>query len=214
LVCKGRKHTSSHHRSTGTPGIPARNGFNGLLRALPGDRLFDSHILQPQSSPVFDAAEGFEAYSHHLWTGFSVIGGPSTKPGNDPRSEGERALWMRVLLLVGSSLELRRQGFQHRLVIRLESLDQFFLGRSVTGADQLHDRDRRDSGCDDEPDHDLGVANVGLLDIKTRGLERAEELTGGPTLAVGGDNPARLFWASYRVCGEKPPMDGLAVMAR
>jgi hypothetical protein len=28
----------SHHRFTGTPGIPARNGFNGLLRALPGDR--------------------------------------------------------------------------------------------------------------------------------------------------------------------------------
>jgi hypothetical protein len=28
----------SRHRSTGTPGIPARNGFNGFLRALPGDR--------------------------------------------------------------------------------------------------------------------------------------------------------------------------------
>jgi hypothetical protein len=27
----------SHHESTGTPGIPARNGFNGFLRALPGD---------------------------------------------------------------------------------------------------------------------------------------------------------------------------------
>ena len=46
LVCKGRKHTSSHHRSTGTPGIPARNGFNGLLRALPGDRAF----LSPSSA--------------------------------------------------------------------------------------------------------------------------------------------------------------------
>jgi hypothetical protein len=31
-------HERSHHRSTGTPGIPARNGFNGLFRALPGDR--------------------------------------------------------------------------------------------------------------------------------------------------------------------------------
>ena len=39
LVCIGRKHTSIHHRSTGTPGIPARNGFNGFLRDLPGDRL-------------------------------------------------------------------------------------------------------------------------------------------------------------------------------
>ena len=38
LVCIGRKHTSIHHGRTGTPGIPARNGFNGFLRALPGDR--------------------------------------------------------------------------------------------------------------------------------------------------------------------------------
>jgi hypothetical protein len=28
----------SHHGRTGTPGIPARNGFNSLFRALPGDR--------------------------------------------------------------------------------------------------------------------------------------------------------------------------------
>src|SRR6476620_11243229 len=31
----------SHREVTGkTPGIPARNGFNGFLRALPGDRAF------------------------------------------------------------------------------------------------------------------------------------------------------------------------------
>jgi hypothetical protein len=28
----------SHHGRTGTPGIPARDGFNSLFRALPGDR--------------------------------------------------------------------------------------------------------------------------------------------------------------------------------
>jgi hypothetical protein len=28
----------SHHGSTGSPGIPARDGFNSLFRALPGDR--------------------------------------------------------------------------------------------------------------------------------------------------------------------------------
>src|ERR1700738_923795 len=32
-----------------SPGIPARNGFNGLLRALPGDRAF----LPPSSADVF-----------------------------------------------------------------------------------------------------------------------------------------------------------------
>src|ERR1700683_5035923 len=108
---------------------------------------------------------------------------------------------MWVLLLRGGPLELRRQGFQDRPVILLESLDQFFLCRSVTGAAQLHDRDRR-------------CANVGLLDIKTRGLKRAEELLDGPTLAIEVDDPTCLFWACYRVCGEKPPMDGLTVMER
>jgi hypothetical protein len=35
LVCKVLvAHECSHHRSTGTPGIPARNGFNGLFRTL------------------------------------------------------------------------------------------------------------------------------------------------------------------------------------
>jgi hypothetical protein len=43
----------SHHGRTGTPGIPARNGFNGLFRALPGDRaclspsLADMACLRP-----------------------------------------------------------------------------------------------------------------------------------------------------------------------
>jgi hypothetical protein len=40
------KHTGGSHRSTGTPGIPARNGFNGLFRALPGDEF----VLSPSSA--------------------------------------------------------------------------------------------------------------------------------------------------------------------
>jgi len=44
-VCKGRKHTSSHHRFTGVSRPSLRNGFNGLLRALPGDRA----LLPPSS---------------------------------------------------------------------------------------------------------------------------------------------------------------------
>jgi hypothetical protein len=41
LACKVKKHTSIV--TTGpprSPGIPARNGFNSLYRALPGDRAF------------------------------------------------------------------------------------------------------------------------------------------------------------------------------
>jgi hypothetical protein len=45
-VCIGSKHTvvTAGHRET--PGIPARNGFNGLYRALPGDEF----VLSPSSA--------------------------------------------------------------------------------------------------------------------------------------------------------------------
>src|SRR5882757_3714805 len=43
-LCIGRTHTSNNEY-TGTPDIPARNGFNGLCRALPGDRA----LLPPSS---------------------------------------------------------------------------------------------------------------------------------------------------------------------
>ncbi len=47
LACEIKQaHERSHHRSTGTPGIPARNGFNGLFRALPGDEF----VLSPSSA--------------------------------------------------------------------------------------------------------------------------------------------------------------------
>src|SRR6266849_10785135 len=50
LVCNdsGRTHTSNNEY-TETPGIPARNGFNGFLRALPGDRA----CLPPSSANMF-----------------------------------------------------------------------------------------------------------------------------------------------------------------
>ena len=38
----------SHHGYTGSPGIPARNGFNGFLRALPGDRA----LLSPSPTRI------------------------------------------------------------------------------------------------------------------------------------------------------------------
>jgi hypothetical protein len=46
LVCSVLvAHECRHHGRTGTPGIPARNGFNGFLRALPGDRLSNAQIF-------------------------------------------------------------------------------------------------------------------------------------------------------------------------
>src|ERR1700731_5400566 len=94
----------------------------GTVTTSPAHRLFDSHIFQRQSGAVFDAAEVFEAYSPHLWSGFSVIGRPPSEPGNNPGGEGERTVGVRILLLVGSALELGGQCFKHRLVVGIESV--------------------------------------------------------------------------------------------
>jgi hypothetical protein len=37
-ACRVESTRVSHHGCTGEPGIPARDGVNGFLRALPGDR--------------------------------------------------------------------------------------------------------------------------------------------------------------------------------
>jgi hypothetical protein len=49
LVCEvvvqdAHEYSQRSHRKS--PGIPARNGFNGFLRALPGDRAFLSPSLR------------------------------------------------------------------------------------------------------------------------------------------------------------------------
>ena len=41
----------SHHGCAGSPGIPARDGFNGLFRALPGDRA----LLSPSLADLLSA---------------------------------------------------------------------------------------------------------------------------------------------------------------
>jgi hypothetical protein len=46
----------SHHGRTGSPGIPARNGFNGFLRALPGDRALLSPSLANESANLTPAS--------------------------------------------------------------------------------------------------------------------------------------------------------------
>src|ERR1700676_5094334 len=114
LVCNGsgRAHTSVQVTPE-SPGIP-RAMVLRIIRALPGAPLFDSHIFEPQSGAVFDATEGFDAYSHHLWSWFSVIGRPPSKSGNDPGSKSKRTLGMGVLLSIGCPFQLNRQSFKHR----------------------------------------------------------------------------------------------------
>ena len=53
----------SHHGYTGSPGIPARNGFNGFLRTLPGDRAFLSP--SPAKTCFREHDAGVEASGPH-----------------------------------------------------------------------------------------------------------------------------------------------------
>jgi len=74
--CSKYAHEYSQRSHRKSPGIPARNGFNGFLRALPGDRAFLSPSL-PDKKPIrarlgrsairqFDA--GVEASGPHEFT--------------------------------------------------------------------------------------------------------------------------------------------------
>src|ERR1700733_9359091 len=47
----------SHHGCTGEPGIPARDGVNGFLRALPGDRALLSPSLRKTSAKLDTSVE-------------------------------------------------------------------------------------------------------------------------------------------------------------
>ena len=66
LVCEvvvqdAHEYSQRSHRKS--PGIPARNGFNGFLRTLPGDRAFLSPSLAKIASRKLDA--GVEASGPH-----------------------------------------------------------------------------------------------------------------------------------------------------
>ena len=54
------------------------NNPQATVAKEPGHRLFDSHISELQCGAVFDTAKGFEAKPHDLWTGLSIVGGPSS----------------------------------------------------------------------------------------------------------------------------------------
>jgi hypothetical protein len=68
----------SHHGRTETPGIPARNGFNSLFRALPGDR-----ACLPPSSAEMSSANLTPASGRQDHT---------TSPSADKRSRQQRRL--------------------------------------------------------------------------------------------------------------------------
>ena len=95
-LCIGRKHTSNNEY-TGTAGIPARNGFNGLCRALPGDRALlppspaDRFCLSPVGPTQLrelDASVGASAIRRTSYP-WSRVGGPTGCRAEVRRAKGE-----------------------------------------------------------------------------------------------------------------------------
>jgi hypothetical protein len=64
LACESDKaHEHSHHRFTGITRPSLRNGFNGLFRALPGDRALLPPSLAAQSSANLTPASGCQDHT-------------------------------------------------------------------------------------------------------------------------------------------------------
>ena len=75
----------SHHGYTGSPGIPARDGVNGFLRALPGDR-----ALLPPSPADYSAnltpASGCQDHTTSPSASAPFVKGTSTSTASRPAS--------------------------------------------------------------------------------------------------------------------------------
>src|SRR6476620_4236293 len=190
-------------------------GAAGSVGSLsPFLRLSDSHILKTQRGAIFDALEVVETLAHNSWTWFSVVAGPAAETTNDPAREGERSSGVRVFLSFRLAFELRRYGFEDRLVGRSESIGEALAGRAVASLDELHYGDSGYGGGGDELDHGLRIANGGRLDIEACRLQRVEELFNRPAHPIEINDPARLAKVCDRMRRQEPPVDRLAVLGR
>jgi hypothetical protein len=85
-ACRVDSTRVSHHGRTGTPGIPARDGFNGVLRALPGDRALLSPS-SPRSLLLKNLTPTIEASGPHDFT----VRKPALSSAAQPASIASRA---------------------------------------------------------------------------------------------------------------------------
>src|SRR6266481_4171339 len=156
--------------------------------------------------------EVVETLAHDSRAWFPVVSGPPAETTDDPAGEGKRASGVRVFLPFCLAFELRRYGFEDRLVGRIESLGEALAGRAVAGFDELHYGDSGDGSGGDELDHDLRIADIGRLDVEACSLERVEELFNRPAHPIKINNSARLAKACDRMRGQEPPVDGLSIL--
>ncbi len=93
-----------------------------------GRTLLDSHISSDAISEL-DGPELIQPAQHDHRARFSIISGPAAETGVHPGCKGQRATWMRVLLLVGRTFQRSGYGLQDRLILCREDI----LERALTG---------------------------------------------------------------------------------
>ena len=131
LVVVKNAHEYSQRSHRKSPGIPARNGFNGFLRALPGDRAFLSpsppgSLLLKNLTPTIEAS-GPHDFSVRVGRCSSIAPTASTASGPNVRDDGQRP-----------SLRDRTAADRKVICIRCENENIF-----AKGAGHAHPKTRR-----------------------------------------------------------------------
>src|SRR5712671_1449662 len=169
-TCSGRKHTSNNEY-TGTPGIPARNGFNGLCRALPGDR-----ALLPPSS------RGYLACPHPV--------GPTCLPQNLTPASGRQD----HTILPSAATSLVSALFDRSQVFRLALRSHRAQNAAASTASRPYVRDDRETplcvGRDTQSSRrDLGCAKTEIF--LQRGLDYPNQIEKSQQIALHAQRPRR-----------------------
>src|SRR5271167_2016828 len=116
-----------------------------LTLPSPPNWLSDSHkwLWVGESGAVFCGVEVEPSFEHDHRSRFSIVSGPSAETRADPSGVSEGGFGMRVLLALGVAFKPCAEGFEERLIFRLEGIGQGSQGSgtliAVPGMDELLD---------------------------------------------------------------------------
>jgi hypothetical protein len=139
---------------------------------------------------MFDRVELGVPPQYDDGTGFSVIAGPAAEPCEDPSGVSERALGMRIFLLLGFAFEAFADLLKHGHVIGIEGVRERPPGGAIALRHKLH----RGDGGDKNGRHQLLQRSLLLVegfDLEAFGLRGPEQLLDGPALAVEANDAPR-----------------------
>ena len=139
---------------------------------------------------MLDGVELIGPSEHDDGTGFSIVAGPASEPGQYPSGIGERAFGVRVFLLFGFAFQTSADAFESWPIVRIEDIGERTFGFSLALGDQLHDLDGGDQdGGDKLFERTLGRLAQGF-NVEAFCLHRSEQLLNRPARAIEADDAA------------------------